>query len=464
MSSEESNVGSPNPSINHILSDSESENEVELIEQEPLNTQETYDLLCREEVPLLDVTANPDQTDPLTRFEEICQFLGGGTSTDHSEDWYAESYESEGTPPASEEEVDDDQEANDRNVGARSTQLQKSVASVMDSSGFLQDLIPFMESMQEQAMNLCDLELKKKTIIWTRALMALRAQLGSDVFAEILFNPGQMEELVRLIMSRFSATDTLGVFIIASHVDHLHVIHDCTWTSSTCRCAAVRRLESISGSYAFRIKRWVIRKHKFMSTHLVNTLLYLRAGRRSVKYCQLGRVRIRPGSRSSVEARYPAIQSWIDNGEKRLVAVHHLSFDDHLLSELGVGLSCKKTEGFDHDAHGNETGGRSEGRKQRSKGTHGDRLLEFLRSFPTAPVSSILHTKHWADSEFKLLHRGDKLLATIMTNYCVELCDMSMTDLFNRYNLLEFNSLLFATPLGNTLKALSQFLTNQKER
>ncbi|KAL1448240.1 hypothetical protein WDU94_003520 [Cyamophila willieti] len=135
MSSEESNVGSPNPSINHILSDSESENEVELIEQEPLNTQETYDLLCREEVPLLDVTANPDQTDPLTRFEEICQFLGGGTSTDHSEDWYAESYESEGTPPASEEEVDDDQEANDRNVGARSTQLQKSVASVMDSSG-----------------------------------------------------------------------------------------------------------------------------------------------------------------------------------------------------------------------------------------------------------------------------------------------------------------------------------------
>lgn len=42
--------------------------------------------------------------------------------------------------------------------------------------------------------------------------------------------------------SREAENSIQGIFIIAEHEKHLHVIHDCAYSGSTCRCLHIQRL------------------------------------------------------------------------------------------------------------------------------------------------------------------------------------------------------------------------------
>uniref|UniRef100_A0A8D8WBT3 Non-capsid protein NS-1 n=1 Tax=Cacopsylla melanoneura TaxID=428564 RepID=A0A8D8WBT3_9HEMI len=266
------------------------------------------------------------------------------------------------------------------------------------------------------------------------------------------YNSDRMESDVhRRIQGVPSSFPHTNLFIIASHGDHLHVLHDCSWTGSTCRCACVKNFERLFGAYAYRAKRWVIRKFKWNAERAVNTLFYLAKGRRQIEHCQFGRFLVRPGDRPSHKSRYSALFDWLQNRQKGLVAGDHFPVDNNLLEEFGIGRSCRPSTSSDHDAHGTQTGGNQhQGRVKGSQEKHrGQRILRWFRTFPTAPVNSILQTRHWAESEFGMIHRGDKLLATVLNSCALEICDMSMTDLFQRYSSLEFNNLIFAAPMGN---------------
>ncbi|KAI5693189.1 hypothetical protein M8J75_010606 [Diaphorina citri] len=69
------------------------------------------------------------------------------------------------------------------------------------------------------------------------------------------------------------------LFIVAEHDDHWHVLHDCTFTSSQCRCA---RTETLARCFGPRIKRRTLRALEFTTDHCVNTILYLGTGRRQI--------------------------------------------------------------------------------------------------------------------------------------------------------------------------------------
>uniref|UniRef100_A0A8D8RGL3 Uncharacterized protein n=1 Tax=Cacopsylla melanoneura TaxID=428564 RepID=A0A8D8RGL3_9HEMI len=131
------------------------------------------------------------------------------------------------------------------------------------------------------------------------------------------YNSDRMESDVhRRIQEIPSSFPHTNLFIIASHGDHLHVLHDCSWTGSTCRCACVKNFERLFGAYAYRAKRWVIRKFKWNAERAVNTLFYLAKGRRQIEHCQFGRFLVRPGDRPSHKSRYSALFDWLQNRQK----------------------------------------------------------------------------------------------------------------------------------------------------
>lgn len=78
---------------------------------------------------------------------------------------------------------------------------------------------------------------------------------------------------------------TGAVLIVFAHGDHWHVIHDCSYSSSTCRCARIIEINSIYRRYSRRS----ISRGGFDTIHWVNLAMYTEKGK---KYIYLKKIKI----------------------------------------------------------------------------------------------------------------------------------------------------------------------------
>lgn len=119
--------------------------------------------------------------------------------------------------------------------------------------------------------------------------------------------------------------------------------------------------------------------------------------------------------------------------------------DDVLYGGLGIG-SC----------HSSLSAGRAESLPVGpSRPTHkreplGSKLMEWLRAHPASPLTSVLQTRHWSESPFGLtVMRSSTVLANVFNNYALELFDLTIVELYERYAKIDPQQLIFAAPLGN---------------
>uniref|UniRef100_A0A8D9AKK8 Uncharacterized protein n=1 Tax=Cacopsylla melanoneura TaxID=428564 RepID=A0A8D9AKK8_9HEMI len=78
-----------------------------------------------------------------------------------------------------------------------------------------------------------------------------------------------------------------AIFIISHHNNHWHVVHDCSYGGSTCRCT---RLRDITDECR-RWRRRFIPAVKFSTLHWLNLTIYLETDQRRIYYIQIaGRV------------------------------------------------------------------------------------------------------------------------------------------------------------------------------
>ncbi|QEM39034.1 nonstructural protein [Bactericera trigonica densovirus] len=239
--------------------------------------------------------------------------------------------------------------------------------------------------------------------------------------------------------------------LISEHGDHIHVLHDCQWTSSTCRCGFIRAFGSDFGTTHWRAKRWVVRRYKFSTAHLTSALLYLSTRGHELGHVQLGRQVFQRGLGSGTQTGHCPIQACFSHPEERLVECGLSEDHSYILGEFGVGECGQNSGGSDRASFPNRASGQAPKRRKVSFEVQlGIELLGWLRQFPSAPLVSILQTRFWTESEFGLqVHRGSKLLCTVLNNYALELCDMSMPELFARFQSVDPVHLLFAAPMGN---------------
>uniref|UniRef100_A0A8D9B8A1 Non-capsid protein NS-1 n=1 Tax=Cacopsylla melanoneura TaxID=428564 RepID=A0A8D9B8A1_9HEMI len=228
-----------------------------------------------------------------------------------------------------------------------------------------------------------------------------------------------------------------AVFIEASHGDHYHVVHDCTWTSSQCRCGIIQRIENVCGR---RRKRSTIRGVELSVDHIYNLLVYLQSGGRTIHHVQVGCA----SSRGRISREVRDLRDRRNQETRKTTMVESSEIED-LVREFVV---CQGNESGRPTQRGHRrTNGR--GNATDPQGAKGDAFLAFVRNHPCSPMLNIFHTRHWTTGPFKYQHKGDPLLKTIMHNRAIELMDMSMKDLYEFYCNLEPTKLIFNAPLGN---------------
>lgn len=86
--------------------------------------------------------------------------------------------------------------------------------------------------------------------------------------------------LDRAIQRAFNGT----LFIIARHGNHYHVVHDCNWSSSSCRCARVRDIEHELRQFnreRTRYNRTVTRTSTWSIHHWINLIEYMSTATRA---------------------------------------------------------------------------------------------------------------------------------------------------------------------------------------
>nr|ALV85426.1 non-structural protein 1 [Diaphorina citri densovirus] len=226
---------------------------------------------------------------------------------------------------------------------------------------------------------------------------------------------------------------------VCFHKTHLHVVHDCTYTSSTCRCAFTRNIQDELG--VRYTKRWVIRQYRFGSERVYNTLLYFQKTGRQALYIQIGGRIWRHGCEIGPNPLFGGG----DKVQEGLVERGEFADNGDLSAEFGIGDCDRGLHESNHGPLPESTSGTTVERYSLPKA-----ILVWLRQHPAAPLTSILQTRHWSESKFgtKVL-RTAPLLTNLFNNYALELMDASMVELFERYSSLEHTNLIFAAPLGN---------------
>ncbi|XP_017303754.1 uncharacterized protein LOC103519628 [Diaphorina citri] len=217
------------------------------------------------------------------------------------------------------------------------------------------------------------------------------------------------------------STDYRGtVFIIAEHGDHWHVLHDCTYTSSQCRCA---RVKAVTRCFGIRIKRRTIRSLDFNTSYATNVIYYLGRGGRKINYIQIGEYASRRGP--GVEVGDLSDGKSAESGAQSVVETRTVE------NEMRIFLGCTDR---------GESGGAAEGSgtplSNQPGSTHkrrkGDKYLAFLEAHPCAPLANVLSTRQWATGPFKYDNRNDPLLRNVMLNRAISILDLSMRELYDR--------------------------------
>lgn len=243
---------------------------------------------------------------------------------------------------------------------------------------------------------------------------------------------GQCGEILRIVHVPFRG----AVFIIASHDNHYHVIHDCSYTSSHCRCSRIAEFRGVIKRRRFR--RRTLRSVDFSIQHWVNLSEYLQtdsrrlchlevAGRKWVQCSETGRIQV---------------QRCLQSGQKELVE------DGNIQDDFPDFLGCGSQGTDSQNAHQSSLQA-NERSTRREKGSKGDRILQLLRKFPTAPIGHVFNTTLWGNSKYKWIPRSNTLLQKCIEYIGLEYCEKNIDDFMKIYSSIDPKNLIFNAPFGN---------------
>lgn len=232
-------------------------------------------------------------------------------------------------------------------------------------------------------------------------------------------------------------TYTGGVLIITSHDDHYHVVHDCSYSNQSCRCAFTEYFRR-TGGVGRRWARRVIPNYEYGIEHWVSCAKYFEKGTRQIDYMELSRRVWIPSS----QARCLRFQEDLRNAKGPVV--ERGDIPQHVLDFLNCGSEAD----IDRQTSGSSGNGPAKDQGT-TQGGKADQIVRFLQCRPTSPVGHIFSTSLWLRSKYRWLDVGSvmmKNIVRVVNNFYNEL---SVVDLFNHFNSLDPANLIFNAPLGN---------------
>lgn len=188
-----------------------------------------------------------------------------------------------------------------------------------------------------------------------------------------------------------------AIFAVCIHNDHFHIVHDCQYTNSHCRCAIINVLRTKFR----RVSRKCMRTVDFSIEHWVNLVLYFdKEGRKNIKTLVAG-------------------IDWFTYNKNRNISDERLPEDGHeeLVETCSVQelFHCAESNGPEvHSSRSNDQEASTSTSKQPKYRSKGDRIIQFIYSIPTAPINNIYNTSEWINGPYKFMSLSDKLLISCM--------------------------------------------------
>lgn len=207
-----------------------------------------------------------------------------------------------------------------------------------------------------------------------------------------------------------------GLFIVAWHVDHVHVIHDCDFSNQQCRCVR------ITNFYQFKKKnRRNVRRGGVTYTYLWNLARYFLLGQRTYLYIEIG------GYDWLQCYTINDLSVWFDCCER----------DERLVEKYQNEVNICNTELHGSNSNdGEQIATTSRGKNSERKSNERckeEKLLQFIRKFPTTPLRLITTRPEYLESEYKFLDINSNIFTNIERVFSIEIMNLTTTNLYDYY-------------------------------
>lgn len=223
-----------------------------------------------------------------------------------------------------------------------------------------------------------------------------------------------------------------GAFVvIALHGDHRHVIHDCSFSAGTCRCALISEISNLVRRY----KRRIFRSGEYTVGHYVHLVEYLETGERRIQYLQVGR------------------RSWRNDSEiGKIFGERSLATGStELVERSGIPMYASDTENAS-DSTSSQSVRKRDGSvfcKQSRSLEAGDKFARWLRQFAVSPLAYVFQLRAFSESEWRYTARTNSMFVTVLHNFATELNGYSTLEIFKFVNKLDPQFAVYNAPHGD---------------
>lgn len=299
-----------------------------------------------------------------------------------------------------------------------------------------------------------------------------------------------------------------GIFILAEHGTHLHVIHDCAYANNTCRCSAINILRDYPSGFDQKStqdsEKITAREQELEegtnelekeTTGIGSRIREVRErGRTSTSQKegelpqseyrgeqQLGRGGTVPGLQ--LLARRYCSSALLDDGYFQNTAtylctgsrrIHYFEVAGDIwqvgneIRYLPLQELCEKSKSglveISRDAcndgdlwkglscrhiDGKDEEGSTETNDEHQRNRSGpktSRLEAWLEGFIITPTQNIIYTGHWVNGPFKYQNRSDSFFKNCLHNINQKLCDFTYKQLFLKTRNISMNRLIYVAP------------------
>lgn len=220
-----------------------------------------------------------------------------------------------------------------------------------------------------------------------------------------------------------------SLLLIASHGDHYHVMHDCAYTGSTCRCTLVQFIRR--GRRCSRKVVWSWRVSNKWWTNIAN---YFNKPERQIIYFEIsGRI-----WHDCRQIRSLSTEHGIKFGEEPMVEIGADAIDFHNFIQCGPEEHVADQNAELHNTKHERTDGSREDRKAAA-------IYKWILGVSTSPLNKVFTSGEWVNSKYKFKNVDSIQIKNILDLVKRKYANSSIQDLIKMYRT-KCKQVYFAAP------------------
>ncbi len=259
----------------------------------------------------------------------------------------------------------------------------------------------------------------------SRAHKMLRTSVGYYLSDVLPARSNEDAERIAAQLAEFGGVSyKRGLLLISVHNEHVHIVHDCSFSNKTCRCDFLKKTENMFG---IRRRGRSLRRRPLSNqltiADLQNIFVYFTESPRRTTYCRIG------GRVEDIQAHVKTLEiGGIENDTERGPLEAFMEVDD---AELRRGEQ-ESDERIERDRRGRQAIHEKRQSKYEKKSA---KMLLIFKNNPMSPIQGVLNHPIWLkDPELQFLTPEDKQVKAVMNNWCKQLCTWTIYDYQTLYN------------------------------